>query len=92
MVKHSIEGFHRAILRLENKADWIIVEQVTYRAFLNAPPTGAEDDGREALLARNLRSRAAFVPELDYVAEMDGKVVGNIMYTKSKVVNDKGGE
>ena len=24
------------------------VEQVTYRAFLGAPPTGADDDGREA--------------------------------------------
>ena len=90
--KHSIEGYNKATLRLENKADWKTVEQITYRAFKDSQPTGADDDGREALLARNLRSRAAFVPELDYVAEMDGKIVGNIMYTKSKVVNDDGNE
>ena len=87
-VKHSIEGYTRATLRIENKADWKTVEQITYRAFRDAPPTGADDDGMEALLARKLRSCAAFVPELDYVAELNGKVVGNIMYTRSKVIGD----
>jgi len=82
----------RVILRREKKADWKTVEQITYRAFLNAPPTGQDDDGTEALLAQKLRSRDSFVPELDYVAELDGSVIGNIMYTRSKVVNDAGGE
>jgi predicted N-acetyltransferase YhbS/uncharacterized protein YdhG (YjbR/CyaY superfamily) len=91
-VRQSIEGYHRAALRIENKADWKTVEQVTYRAFCDAPPTGADDDGNEALLARKLRSCATFVPELDYVAEIDGKIVGNIMYTRSKVLCDDGGE
>jgi predicted N-acetyltransferase YhbS/uncharacterized protein YdhG (YjbR/CyaY superfamily) len=31
-------------------------------------------------------------PELDYVAELNGSVIGNIMYTRSRVVNDDGGE
>ena len=83
---------YRVTLRLEKKSDWKIVEQVTYRAFRDAPPTGADDDGREALLARKLRSCASFVPELDYVAELHGSVIGNIMYTRSKVVNDDGSE
>jgi len=91
-IKQGIEGSGKMILRIENKADWKTVEQITYRAFRDSPPTGAEDDGREALLACKLRGCAAFVPELDYVAELDDKVVGNIMYTKSKVVNDDGGE
>jgi predicted N-acetyltransferase YhbS/uncharacterized protein YdhG (YjbR/CyaY superfamily) len=91
-VRQNIEGYHQATLRLENKSDWKTVEQVTYRAFRDAPPTGADDDGNEALLAHNLRGSAAFVPELDYVAEINGKIVGNIMYTRSKVVNDNGGE
>jgi len=82
---------YRATLRLEKKSDWKVVEQITYRAFKDAPPTGG-DDGNEALLARNLRSRDAFVPELDYIAELDGSIIGNIMYTRSKVVNDDGGE
>jgi len=79
----------RATLRKEKKSDWKTVEQITYRAFLAAPPTGG-DDGNEALLAQKLRSRAAFVPELDYVAELNGAVIGNIMYTRSKVIG--GGE
>ncbi|MDR0490660.1 MAG: GNAT family N-acetyltransferase [Oscillospiraceae bacterium] len=83
---------YKATLRNERKSDWKTVEQITYRAFRDAPPTGTGDDGNEALLARNLRSRVAFVPELDYVAELDGSVIGNIMYTRSKVVNDDGGE
>ena len=82
---------YKVTLRNERKSDRKIVEQITYRAFLNAPPTG-DDDGNEALLARKLRSRDSFVPELNYVAELDGSVIGNIMYTRSKVVNDDGGE
>jgi|GEM_PF-44595 len=86
--KRSMAGY-QAILRNEKKSDWKTVEQVTYRAFRDAPPTG-EDDGNEALLAKKLRSRAAFVPELDFVAELNGSVIGNIMYTRSKVAGDGG--
>ena len=76
-------------LRKEKKTDWKTVEQITYRAFRDAPPTGSGDDGNEALLAQKLRSCASFVPELDYVAELDGSVIGNIMYARSKIVCDK---
>ena len=81
---------YKATLRNEIKSDWKSVEQVTYRAFRDAPPTGAGDDGKEALLARKLRGRDTFVPELDYVAELDGFVIGSIMYTRSKVVGEGG--
>jgi predicted N-acetyltransferase YhbS len=30
------------------------------------------------------------VPELDYVAEIDGKLVGHIIYSKSKIAGDDG--
>jgi predicted N-acetyltransferase YhbS len=86
----SIAGYN-VVLRREKKSDWLAVEQVTYRAFDDAPPTG-KDDGMEALLARRLRSCAAFVPELDYVAELNGSVIGNIMYTRSKIVSNNGDE
>ena len=79
---------YKATLRIEKKSDWKAVEQITYRAFRDAPPTGADDDGMEALLARKLRGCAAFVPELDYVAELNGSIIGNIMYTRSKVTGD----
>ncbi|MCL2125912.1 MAG: hypothetical protein FWH33_08010, partial [Oscillospiraceae bacterium] len=71
LVPNALTVGYKAILRVEKKADWKTVEQITYRAFRDAPPTGADDDGNEALLARNLRSCASFVPELDYVAEID---------------------
>ncbi|MDR3051547.1 MAG: N-acetyltransferase [Oscillospiraceae bacterium] len=78
------------ILRQEEKTDYRTVEQITCRAFSAAPPTGADDDGMEALLAQKLRADSAFVPELDFVAEVDGRVVGNIMYSKSKVIRADG--
>ena len=86
--EERLKAGNRAILRNERKTDWKTVEQITYRAFRDAPPTGTDDDGNEALLAHNLRSSAAFVPKLDYVAELHGVVIGNIMYTRSKVVSD----
>ena len=85
--ERSTAGY-KATLRKEKKTDWKAVEQVTYRAFRGAPPTGADDDGREALLARKLRFCPAFVPELDYVAELNGSIIGSIMYTLSKVVGE----
>ena len=75
----------RVTLRLEKKSDWKTVEQVTYQAFRDAPTTGADDDGREALLAKKIRSCATFVPELDYIAELNGKVIGNIMYRRKSM-------
>lgn len=33
-----------------------------------------------------------FLPELDYVAECEGKLVGNIMYTRAHLLLDAGGE
>jgi hypothetical protein len=57
-IKRNIEGYHRATLRVEEKSDWKTVEQITYRAFRDAPPTGADDNGMEALLAQKLRGGA----------------------------------
>jgi predicted N-acetyltransferase YhbS len=54
--------------------------------FLNAEHAG----GDEALLVCKLRGCATFVPELDYVAELEGTVVGNIMYTRNKVIGENG--
>jgi predicted N-acetyltransferase YhbS len=71
-------------LRLEQPDDFAVVERITYEAFKNAPHAS----GGEALLAHKLRGVPAFVPELDYVAEIGGNVVGNIMYTRSKVSGD----
>jgi len=42
--ERSTAGY-KAVLRNEKKSDWKTVEQITYRAFRDAPPTGSDDDG-----------------------------------------------
>ena len=39
-----------------------------------------------------MREPEDFIPELDFVIEYDGKVVGNIMYTKAKLIDEEGKE
>ena len=44
----------------------------------------------EHYLAHILRDHSDFIPEMNYVAVYDERIVGNIMYTKSYVIDDKG--
>ena len=46
----------------------------------------------EHYLAHAIRPHPDFLPELDLVLELDGRVVGNIMYTKSTLVDEAGKE
>lgn len=75
-------------LRPEGPADFRAVEELTRNAFWNHHAPGCD----EHYLAHILRESSDFVPELDYVAVHDGTVVGNIMYTRAKIVLDRSGE
>lgn len=75
-------------LRPERPADFRAVEELTRDAFWNHYGPGCD----EHYLAHILRDSSDFVPELDYVAVHDGQLVGNIMYTRAKIVLDRGGE
>lgn len=75
-------------LRPEVPADFRAVEELTRDAFWNHYAPGCD----EHYLAHILRCSPDFVPELDYVAVCGGQVVGNIMYTRAKIVLDRGGE
>ena len=75
-------------IRLEEPKDYRIVEELTREAFWNLHVPGCD----EHLLAHNLRTCASFVRELDYVAVADGEIVGNIMYCRSKIVEEGGTE
>lgn len=77
------------ILRPECPADYREVEHITREAFwsLHGPKT------IEHLLAHKLRRSTAFVPQLDFVALSSGaRIVGNIMYSVARVVNNQGKE
>ncbi len=75
-------------LRLENEHDYGAVENLTREAFWDIYQPGCD----EHLLANKLRDVAAFIPELDFVAELDRQIVGNIMYSKAKIVDENGRE
>lgn len=74
------------IIRNERPEDHRAVEELTKLAFWNVNVPGCD----EHYLAHILRRHEDFVPELDFVAELDRKPIANIMYTKSRL-NGKDG-
>lgn len=77
-------------LRLETSADYRAVEELTREAFWFNTDRRPYID--EHYLVHRLRGSSAFLPELAYVAEVDGRLVGNIMYSGSKVISPEGVE
>ncbi len=73
-------------IRLETKADYATVEHVIREAFWNVYKPGCD----EHYYAHMLRSHADFIPELDFVLEKDGQIIGNIMYSKTTLVGETG--
>lgn len=73
-------------LRLEEEKDYRAVEELTRVAFWNVYKPGAD----EHYLVHKMRSHPDFIPELAFVLELDGKIIGNIMYTKA-YLEDKNG-
>lgn len=72
-------------IRLEEESDYRETENVTREAFWDVYKPGCD----EHLLAHKLRKTAAFVKELDYVACHNGRVIGNIMVSKARVVDSR---
>ncbi|MCL2003635.1 MAG: N-acetyltransferase [Oscillospiraceae bacterium] len=76
-------------IRLETPADHYAVEALTREAFW----AFWEKDRvicDEHLLVHRLRSCPSFVPELNTVAELDGRIIGHIIYSKSRIEEDCG--
>lgn len=76
------------VIRPERNEDRDLVEDMTRRAFYNLYVPGCV----EHYLVRVMRSHEDFIPELDLVAELDGQVIGNIMYTKARLTDGQGNE
>lgn len=71
-------------IRLETKDDYTNVEKLTREAFWNLYMPGCD----EHFLCHILRNHIDFIKELDFVAEIDGKVIASIMYSKSLLISD----
>ena len=73
-------------IRRETEADYRAVEELHRNAFWNVQVPGC----CEHYLAHVLRKHPDFIPELDLVYELDGKIAGNVMYTKSELLEESG--
>ena len=74
------------IIRLETEKDYRAVEELTREAFWNVYKPGAD----EHYYVHCMRSHPDFLPELAFVLELDGKIIGNIMYTKAWLEDESG--
>ena len=73
-------------IRLEQPRDYREVENLTREAFWNIYRPGCT----EHYVLNQYRSNPDFIPELDFVMEEDGKIIGHIMFSKSELHLDDG--
>jgi len=80
------------IIRLECPGEHYAVEEISREAHWDGE-WGAEPCISDVhLLVHRLRNCPSYLPNLHYVAELDGKLVGHIIYSASKIVDDAGKE
>lgn len=84
----TLERAGNICIRNEAEADHRTVENVIRRAFWNLCVPGCA----EHYVAHVMRPHGDFVPELDLVLERDGQIIGSIMYTKTRLVDEAGEE
>lgn len=72
------------LIRNETEGDYRQVEELTGVAFFNLLVTGCD----EHYLIHTMRKHPDFIPELDFAAVSGNKIVGNIMYANSHLINE----
>ena len=74
------------IIRNETPADYRAVENLTRESFWNVYRPGCT----EHYVLHCYRSAPDFVPELDFVMEKDGELIGHVMYSRSEITTSGG--
>ena len=74
-------------IRLEQPKDYREVENLTREAFWNVYRPGCT----EHYVLHKYRDDPNFIPELDFVMEEDGKIIGHVMYSKAELQLEDGG-
>jgi len=77
-----------AIIRNEMEGDYRAVEEVIRETFWNLYVPGCT----EHFIVHNLRKSGDFIPELDFVAEKEGQIVGQIVYSRGVIKDKEGGD
>ena len=73
-------------IRLEEKKDYRAVENLIRESFWNVYRPGCS----EHYVIHILRDDPAFIPELDFVMEQDGRIIGQNMFMKTIIEADGG--
>ncbi len=76
----------RITIRLEKEADHRNTENLTREAFWNVYRPGC----MEHYVLHCYRNDPAFVPDLDFVMELDGEMIGQVIYVRSEIACDDG--
>lgn len=71
-------------IRLEKTSDYREVENLTREAFWNVYAPGCV----EHYVLNQYRSNPNFIPELDFVLEEDGKIIGHVMFSKAEIIKE----
>ena len=74
------------IIRPEREEDYRQVEDLVRESFWNVYRPGCS----EHCVIHVLRGDPAFIPELDFVMEQDGKLIGQNMFMKTVIEADDG--
>ena len=72
-------------IRREKEEEYFSVEKVVRAAFWNVYKPECD----EHLMLHQLRQSKDFIPELDLIAECDGKIVGSIICSWCQIMDDK---
>ncbi len=80
----EIRTLENIIIRKEQPEDYPATEVMIMRAFWNLHGPGCD----EHFVAHMLRESEDYLPEFSRVAEMDGHIVGAIMYSKAWIVGE----
>ena len=73
-------------IRRETERDHRAVEELTREAFWNVYKPGAD----EHYFVHRMREHPDFIPELAFVLELDGRIIGSILYTKAWLEDEDG--
>ena len=76
----------RLIIRLEKTEEYREVENMVRESFWNVYRPGC----LEHYVLNQLRNDPAFIPELDFVMEEDGKLIGQNMFMRATIKADDG--
>lgn len=74
-------------IRPEQKGDYEKTENLVRNSFWNVYRKGCV----EHYVLKCLRDDADFVPQLDFVMEKDGEIIGQIIFVKAAIATDGGG-